>query len=293
MFEKIENCPICNSSELTNYMICKDHMLTKESFNITKCINCSFLFTNPRPKENHIYKYYKSDKYISHTNNSNNLTNTIYKLVRKITLSQKVRLLNSISSDKSLLDFGCGTGEFLNACKNNGWKVNGLEPDDQAREMATGLVKSKIIKNIQELKSIDKISLITLWHTLEHIPGLNYTLEELKSKLLKKGKFIIAVPNYKSYDAQLYKNNWAAYDVPRHLYHFSPDTMKLLLKYHGLKVLKIVPMKFDAYYVSLLSEKYKNSKANYLKSFINGYVSNTYAKKNKNNYSSLIYIVGK
>lgn len=293
MFEKIEKCPICNHTEIKNYMICKDHMLTGESFNITKCSNCSFLFTNPRPISNFIRKYYKSDKYISHTNEAKNITNSIYKIVRKITLKQKVKLINTVSRDKTILDFGCGTGEFLNACKKNKWKISGLEPDISAKKLATKLTKTKIVKDIKELNSIDQVSLITLWHVLEHLHDLNNSVEILKNKLSKNGKLIIAVPNYKSYDAKILKNDWAAYDVPRHLYHFSQETMKLLLKKHGMKIIKIIPMKFDSYYVSLLSEKYKNGKNNYMKSFINGYKSNVYAKSNNSNYSSLIYIAGK
>ncbi len=293
MFEKIEKCPICNHTEVINFMICKDHMLTGESFNLTKCSKCSFLFTNPRPTSDFIEKYYKSSKYISHTNETKNFTNSLYKIVRKTTLKQKVKLINTITVDKTILDFGCGTGEFLNACKLNGWKINGLEPVNSARKKATKLTKTNIAKNIKELNSIDQVSIITLWHVLEHLHDLNNSIEILKNKLSKKGKIVIAVPNYKSYDAEIFKQDWAGYDVPRHLYHFSQETMRLLLKKHGMKIIKLIPMKFDSYYVSLLSEKYRNGKNNYVTSFLNGYKSNVYAKNNNNNYSSLIYIAGK
>ena len=293
MFEKIEECPVCKNDKIINHIICKDHMLTGESFSITQCSNCSFLFTNPRPIAENIGKYYQSEKYISHSNKTNNLISLAYKFVRKFTLSQKVKLINTISSEKSILDFGCGTGEFLLSCKKDKWKINGFEPDNNAREKANVITKINITSNFQELKQIENVSLITLWHVLEHIPELNKTFKILKSKLSNTGKFLIAVPNYQSFDAMHYREFWAAYDVPRHLYHFSMKTMELFLNNHGLNIYRIIPMKFDSFYVSLLSEKYKYGKSNYIKSFINGYNSNIYAKNNKNNYSSLIYIAGK
>lgn len=293
MFEKLERCPICKSDKTTNHIICQDHMITGESFAITRCSNCSFLFTNPRPNKENISLYYQSDKYISHSNQANNLTNFIYKIVRSYTLQNKIKLINTITSEKSILDFGCGTGEFLNKCKLNNWKINGFEPDQDARNQATTLTNINVCENINELNQLDKVSLITLWHVLEHIPNLNTTIDLLKSKLSKHGKFLIAVPNYKSYDAKIYKEHWAAWDVPRHLYHFSQATMKLFLNNHGLKIYNTIPMKFDSFYVSLLSEKYKKNKSNYIKSFVNGYKSNIYANKNKNQYSSIIYIAGK
>ncbi len=268
-------------------------MLTGESFAITQCANCSFLFTNPRPVEVDLSKYYKSEAYISHTNKATNLVNFTYKLARNYTLAKKVKLINSISPEKSVLDYGCGSGEFLSACQKKAWKIHGFEPDQQAREKAASITQTNIISDLKDLKYLDQVSLITLWHVLEHVPNLNATIEQLKSKLTKNGKFLIAVPNHESYDAQYYKEYWAAYDVPRHLYHFSMKTMKGFLQKHGLKLYKTIPMILDAYYVSLLSEKYKNGRNNYINSIIIGYKSNTYAKVNKNNYSSLIYIAGK
>lgn len=293
MLEKINNCPVCNSDNLSNYIVCKDHMLTGENFTITKCDACSFLFTNPRPEKDALSKYYQSDEYVSHSNKSNNLTNALYIIARHYTLTQKIKFINKITDDKTILDYGCGTGEFLNACKKNGWKIQGFEPDEFARRQASQITKINIIDKIERFQNIDSLSLITLWHVLEHIPELNDTFGILKSKLSKNGKFLIAVPNYESYDAKLYSEYWAAFDVPRHLYHFSQETMKRFLDKHGLKIYSIKPMILDSFYVSLLSEKYKNGKSNFLKSFTNGYKSNSYAKNNNNNYSSLIYIAGK
>lgn len=293
MYEEIEKCPVCSGNKFSIKITCTDHMLSNEKFILTECANCSFLFTNPRPTSKDIGTYYKSDEYISHSNKSTNLINTIYKIARHFTMSKKVSLINSITNQKTILDYGCGTGDFLYTSQKNGWKITGFEPDKIAREKAIDLTKTNVLSSIEELKQIQEVSLITLWHVLEHITELNSTFDTLKSKLSVNGKFLIAVPNHESYDAILYKDFWAAYDVPRHLYHFSQDTMKLFLNKHGLKIYNTIPMKLDSYYVSLLSEKYKYGKSNYIKSFINGYKSNVYARKNQNNYSSIIYIAGK
>lgn len=293
MLEKIENCPICNSDKLTLHITCKDYMISSEIFEITKCFSCSFLFTNPRPSPEKLDSYYESDDYVSHSNKSNNLTNIIYKIARQFTLSSKLRIINEITNNKTILDFGCGTGYFLKTCKKKGWNINGFEPNNAAREQATINTDNNILSQLNEIEKLNNVSLITLWHVLEHIPDLNKIFSILKTILSSNGKFLIAVPNNESYDALHYKEHWAAYDVPRHLYHFSQNTMKHFLQKHGLKIYKTIPMKLDSYYVSLLSEKYKNRKNNYIKSIVNGYKSNVYASHNKNNYSSLIYIAGK
>ena len=293
MHEKLNKCPLCSNTSFKKHIDSRDYFLTNELFSISSCNHCSFLFTDPRPNSNEISDYYKSSEYISHTSKANNLTNRLYKFARYFTLSKKVKLANRISAGNTILDYGCGTGDFLFACQQKSWKIHGFEPDDDARNIATEKNKTKIYSSLEELNQVNEIDLITLWHVLEHIHDLKNTLDILQSKLAKHAKLLIAVPNYESYDAKYYKEYWAAYDLPRHLYHFSQTSMAQLLKEYGLKISEIIPMKLDAFYVSLLSEKYKNGKSNYIKSFINGYKSNIYAKKNNNNYSSLIYIANK
>lgn len=293
MLENISVCPICRNNSFSNHLSCKDHFLTQESFNIVKCDKCSFLFVNPRPGEKFLGSYYQSEEYISHTSKANNLINSIYKIARTYTLSRKVSMINKLNTEKSVLDFGCGTGDFLSVCNQKGWKIHGFEPDKNARDIASSNNQIEIFSSADQLKNIKSIGIITLWHVLEHVSDLNETLSKLTSILDDNGKMVIAVPNYQSYDSKHYETYWAAYDVPRHLYHFSQSTMKLILENHGLKINQVLPMKLDSFYVSLLSEKYKNGKLNYFKSFINGYKSNTYAKKYNNDYSSLIYIASK
>ena len=292
MLEKINKCPICEHENLTDHISCTDHFFSGETFVITKCANCSFLFTNPRPAEEQLSRYYKSDAYISHSDKANNITNSLYKIARHFTLRGKLKLIDSLNTTKSILDYGCGTGDFLLTCKKNGWKISGLEPDNSARDIAIDKTHANIHSSIEQIDTKNKSGVITLWHVLEHVSDLDAVISRLKAKLDNQGKLVIAVPNYQSFDAQHYKEYWAAFDVPRHLYHFSQDTMQLLFQKHDLKIIDRIPMKLDSFYVSLLSEKYLNGKNNYISSFINGYKSNIYAKKNNNNYSSMIYIAG-
>jgi 2-polyprenyl-3-methyl-5-hydroxy-6-metoxy-1,4-benzoquinol methylase len=268
-------------------------MVSHENFKITKCNSCNFLFTNPRPNPEQIGLYYKSDQYISHTDKSNNVINTLYKIARIFTLKQKLKLINSLAEEKSILDFGCGTGDFLSTCADNQWKIHGFEPDNDARKIAEKKLKISIHNSLDAIQNTADISIVTLWHVLEHVLDLSVTLDVLVNAIGKKGQLIIAVPNHESRDAKIYQEYWAAYDVPRHLYHFSQKTMQNLLKNHGLKINQILPMKLDSFYVSLLSEKYKKGHSNMPVSIINGCKSNIYAKKNNNNYSSLIYVASK
>jgi len=294
MYDKLENCPLCKSSNIKNSIICTDHFLSGESFAISQCQDCKLEFTNPRPKEELLPDYYKSPDYISHANKGNSIINKTYQLVRGYTLNTKVKLINSVYQNRgSILDFGCGTGEFLAACKKSDWNVSGIEPESKARVQAEFLIGQKILSNLKRIPADTQFNVITLWHVLEHIAGLNKFLKSIKKKLAEKGRIVIAVPNNQSWDALHYKEYWAAYDVPRHLYHFNQESIYNLCEKHGLKLLQTVPMKFDSYYISLLSEKYKSGRSNYIKSFINGSLSNIYAKKNQNNYSSLIYILKK
>jgi 2-polyprenyl-3-methyl-5-hydroxy-6-metoxy-1,4-benzoquinol methylase len=294
MYEKLSECPVCSASNLRNHMVVKDHSVSKESFNIMVCDNCNFHFTNPRPSEDEIGKYYDSEEYISHTDQANSPINLLYKIARQYALRSKKKLINSVAKDKKgrILDYGCGTGYFLETMKSDDWKTYGIEPNDKARAIATQKVKVKRSIDELDLKN-KKFDIITLWHVLEHIHDLNSTIKSLKTILKEKGKIIIAVPNIESYEESIFGEEWAAYDVPRHLYHFSQETMKTLMLKHGLKIKKTYPMKLDAYYISLLSNKYKFAKNKFINSFITGYKSNTYASKNKNNYSSLIYIIKK
>ncbi len=291
MQETLTQCPICQQSKFDSYLTCQDFTVSKELFRLVRCQSCKFVFTNPRPDEKNIGKYYQSEEYISHQNKANSLTNILYKIVRNYTLRKKVQMINSISSKGDILDFGCGTGYFLDACKKDKWNVTGVEPDSTARAIAKEKLNDNVHQSLDMIKK-NKFKVITLWHVLEHIHQLNQSLEKFHQLLDVDGKLVLALPNLNSFDAKKYGAYWAGYDVPRHLYHFDQKSVSLLANKHGYVIQKIHPMIFDSFYVSMLSEKYKGNTINLLKPLVNGCKSNIYAKKDQN-YSSLIYILSK
>lgn len=287
-------CPICKTQSFSHHLTTKDYTVSKIDFNIASCNECNFKFTNPRPEEERLGEYYKSIDYISHSNTSKGLISKLYKLVRYYTLKKKLKLISKYVSRGTILDYGCGTGMFLDVCKNAGWKTFGIEPDEGARKIASqmGLNIFSNKERTQAHIGQQTFDVITLWHVLEHITDLEQSLTFFEEKLNKDGALIIAVPNYTSYDANYYKQFWSAYDVPRHLYHFEIQTIKKLLQPYKFALTETLPMKFDSFYVSMLSEKYKTGSVNYLNAFFVGLKSNLIAKQAKN-YSSVIYVFKK
>lgn len=284
-------CPGCGSKNFEHVLEVKDHLVSGEGFTISECQKCSLRFTNPRPEAGDLSKYYQSENYISHTNEANNLVNKLYKIARYFTLRSKRRLIEKNVIDRTLLDIGCGTGHFLEHASANGWQTYGIEPEKSAREIAIAQGKSKIYSDINEV--IDQqFDRITLWHVLEHLPDLNDSLDKIANLMSSEGKLFIAVPNYLAHEEARFKEFWAAYDVPRHLYHFSPNSMKEIASRQGLIIEKIYPMRLDSFYISLLSNKHKSGRNKLINSFISGLISNTYGLFN-GNYSSLIYQLSK
>lgn len=263
-------------------------MITKENFNIVSCDSCGFHFTNPIPSINNIGDYYKSDKYVSHSSSKKGVINSLYNLVRSFTLRKKVKLIKQFVKGKKLLDIGSGTGHFLNQAKINGFDVIGLEPDSDAVEYALKNFNADLLPLdfLYQLKP-ESQDVITLWHVLEHVYDLEKDFKQIVSVLKPGGYVFIAVPNLDSFDAKYYNEFWAAYDVPRHLYHFRKKDINYLANKFSLNLMDTKGMKFDSFYVSMLSEKYKNG--NFLKAFFIGLKSNLKAKSF--GYSSQIYIL--
>jgi len=247
------------------------------------------LITDPQP--DNLDKYYESEAYISHTDSKKTLMDKIYQYIKALNIRFKLNLIDHYTNkSKKLLDVGTGTGDFLVAAQKKGWNILGIEPNKNALEKA----REKRIAVLPTLNSIpqQKFDIITLWHVLEHLPDLDSQITNLVELLEENGTLIIAVPNYKSYDAKYYKEHWAAYDVPRHLWHFSKTSIDSIFLEHNMKVVKTKPMLFDAFYVSLLSEKYKTGKTNTLKAIWIGLLSNLSGIWTKE-YSSHIYILQK
>lgn len=280
------------SKKNTTYISVKDYSVSGESFHLIYNDTLDMLETHPQPSLDKLPSYYESEDYISHTDAKRNLFEKAYHVVRSISLKRKLKLINSYSnSGKTLLDIGCGTGDFLQTALYDNWEVCGIEPNVQAREIANKKTNNAIYgaDKTSELKK-ESFDVITLWHVLEHLPNLEEQLTIYKSLLKKDGTLIIAVPNFKSFDAIYYKEFWAAYDVPRHLWHFSQKAISKLVSKEQMLVVNTLPMIFDAFYVSLLSESYKSGSKNPLKAFWIGLRSNIKAKQT-GEYSSLIYII--
>lgn len=290
----LEKCPLCGGMHLKQIIKCMDHTASKESFNIVSCETCGFTLTNPRPSQSEIGRYYDSEMYISHTNSSKGIFNWTYQTIRKLAIKQKVSLLKKESRIGAHLDIGCGTGEFLNACKKEGFVVEGVEPSVKAKKQAEKNYKLKVSDDISlkqyKEKQFDSIS---MWHVLEHVTELDKTLSEINRILKSNGKLFVAVPNHKSWDAKHYKQYWAAWDVPIHLWHFSEKTISILLKKHDLSLVRSKGMMFDSFYVSLLSEEFAYGRKNPVKAFVAGIVSNLFGLFSNIGYSSMIYIFEK
>jgi 2-polyprenyl-3-methyl-5-hydroxy-6-metoxy-1,4-benzoquinol methylase len=293
IYERLDNCPVCGKTEFRNKLVVEDKTVSHESFAIVQCTACGFQFTNPRPAAADIGRYYESDAYVSHNSAAAGFINQAYKVARFFTMRRKVALLNKLAARRGqLLDYGCGTGHFLEAAKGAGWQVAGLEPNARAREEASRRLGGVPI-SAEGLGTFEPgtFDAITLWHVLEHVHTLNETLAQLVALLKPDGVLIIAVPNAESLDAQHYREQWAAYDVPRHLYHFVPKTITQLLKKHKMAVTQTLPMPLDAYYVSMLSERNRNERAGGMLAVLKaGYKSNQYAAQHEGQYSSLIYV---
>lgn len=302
--EKLTHCPVCNATGFKPFLTVKDNVVSHETFAINACSTCGFRFTNPRPDEHEIGRYYESEEYIYHSNKKQGIFLKAFHAVREIAIKNKLNRINKLTpgaskgsstgTTKAILDYGCGTGEFLSACKQNGWQTKGIETSPSARKHAI----EKFGLDVEDLPAFaglekNKYDIITLWHVLEHVHRLDETVANLASLLKPNGHLLIAVPNCSSADAKHYGANWAAYDPPRHLYHFTPADMENLMAKHGLKVEKYIPLPFDAFYVSLLSERFKSGKMNYLSGVWNGLRSNLSKGSDSSKTSSITYQIVK
>jgi 2-polyprenyl-3-methyl-5-hydroxy-6-metoxy-1,4-benzoquinol methylase len=294
-FQEKQNssCPVCGNTSLGEVLNCTDFSLTQEQFDIIECPNCTLKVTSPIPPADKIAPYYNFTDYISHTDINEGWMNKLYHKVRKRTLTQKTNWIQSLFTGfkGNLLEIGAGTGAFANAMQLKGWKVTALEPDEITRSRAKDNYNLELLP-IEALYHLPENSfdVITLWHVLEHVHDLNGYFKAVQKLLKPNGRLIIAVPNYTSFDAQYYQSYWAAYDVPRHLYHFNPKSMAALSHKYSFRIVDTIPMWFDSFYVSLLSEKYRKSGYfGVLRAFVIGIISNLLAFRINKRASSIIY----
>ena len=285
----MNTCPWCGNPTNHSFLKVKDYFLTQEEFELFQCDHCGLVFTVPRPTPEVIGNYYKSDEYYSHQQNSKGFIPKIYERVKSINLRGKVAMATSDMAKGRLLDIGCGVGDFLLQVKKLGWEVMGIEPSEQAANIAQSRLGFTPLKPTDYEKFPDQsFDVITMWHVLEHVDDLKSQTKELKRLLRPGGRLVIALPNYQSFDCQYYNDKWAAWDVPRHLNHFTQDCLQGILNANDFKYLDNQRLIWDAYYISFLSEKYLGHSLPLIRGAWVGLKSNCKARSS-GMYSSLVY----
>ena len=286
-------CPWCGSDKAQINLWLKDEFLSHEDFQICECLNCGLLYTMPRPNKEKIGEYYKSEEYYSHQENKSGFIPKLYEKIKSINLRNKYKMATQGKTVGKLLDIGCGVGDFIHTAELKGWECLGVEPSEDAKNIAKTRIKANIV-NSKELEQMpdESFEVITMWHVLEHVDNLKWQIEQLERLIKENGRIVIAVPNYKSYDGQFYKNLWAAYDVPRHLSHFDKKTITKIFKSKDLELKKVDKLIWDAYYISYMSEQYKHHTLALLRGAYRGLMSNLKARRS-GEWSSMVYIFEK
>lgn len=285
-----DKCPWCGSENAQLHLELKDLFLTQEPFKILECKECGLLYTTPRPNKDEIGRYYKSEEYYSHQENKEGFIPKVYEKVKSVNLKNKYGIATEGKEKGKALDIGCGVGDFLHTMEQHGWDCTGVEPSEDAKVIAKKRIKGQLLSSEEQENLPDSsFDIITMWHVLEHVDDIRWQIQQLHRLCKPGGRIIIALPNYKSYDGQYYKAEWAAYDVPRHLNHFNKETLIKILEESGLRHVKTEKLMWDAYYISYMSEKYRKHSIPLLRGAFRGLVSNCKARKT-GEWSSLVYV---
>lgn len=294
--ETIGYCLACHShSGPEPYMDASDHLVSRQVFSMQRCKQCGFVFTNPRPDPEEIGAYYQSGQYTSHSEKATNLLESIYVRVRSQMVKRKAGMVKRfLQKGANILDIGCGTGHFLQALQVAGYRVMGVEPGEKAAQLAS----EKGIKVVRSMTDVmvdhhPGFDLISMWHVLEHVHNLQEHLQQCQQMLKPGGILVVAVPMCNSFDASFYKQHWAAYDLPRHLWHFTPDTLKLVVQKSGMQQIRLRRMPLDAFYIAMLSEQYKKSLCKplaFARAMLIGMWSNAAAMLTKKPASSQVFV---
>jgi 2-polyprenyl-3-methyl-5-hydroxy-6-metoxy-1,4-benzoquinol methylase len=262
----IESCLVCGNSDQTDQMTVTDHLVSKDDFTLVKCPKCQFRYISDPPSAAGAYRFYDTEEYVEHSDNAEGIVNRVYHYARQWMLKYKYRLLESHGAKRKLLDFGTGTGYFIQAMKSKGYDVRGIEISEKARSFG---IKNFALQLFAPDRLYDKdfeggYGYITFWHVLEHVYEPHMVLQRLKELMADDGVMIVALPNYKCLEAKYYKGYWNGYDVPRHLWHFTKDSFISYMNGQGFKLIKTSRLPLDPYYNCLISESYRNKSWFYL-----------------------------
>jgi 2-polyprenyl-3-methyl-5-hydroxy-6-metoxy-1,4-benzoquinol methylase len=273
-----------------------DNLVSGKGFVLKRCSMCCFTFTADPPDEKDIAKFYLSEDYISHSDKKQTLTDHFYHLARNYMLRKKYNLVRKISGRETgaLVDIGSGTGYFADYMNGKGWSVKGVELSEQARDYSISRFGLTVVSpsEVSVIKD-GAADFVTLWHVLEHLYDPVMWLKEISRILKDDGKCIIALPNIKSDDAEWFGNEWAALDVPRHLWHFSPETLPAFINGHGFICKQVIPMPLDIYYISTLSYKNRGCRLPLLMGTVTGLLLTVRSLTKKDRASSLIFVISK
>ncbi len=254
-------CPLCGQANHTQFLQAPDRFNPEGgySFRIAQCTDCGFVYLNPRPIAETIGQFYQDEAYqpFLSTLGERSLWDRLYEFVRSHALRGKRNKIERLQKTGRLLDVGCGTGEFLDEMQRHGWQVAGMEKDEEAAQFAGKNYGLAVQTRLLQECEFDKASfdVITFWHVLEHVYDPIETLNTAKSLLKPDGLILIAMPNIHSFDARFYGQHWVALDTPRHLLHFTPDSVAKLCDVIGLRLLGVRQMVLDAFYNCILSEQ--------------------------------------
>ena len=268
----------------------RDHLVSQESFDIYWDEKEQFGWTDFKNTSD-LSAYYQAEEYYSHQEQPKTFIQKIYSFTRGLMFHYKHNITSPfLFKGASILDIGSGTGDFLSFMNSKGYEVTGVENNPKAI-LISQKNDIKIHENISKL-SDNSFDLITLWHVLEHLPDPEETFKNTFNLLNKSGHLIVAVPNIYSLDKDYYCENWAGFDVPRHLWHFSTPFLINFASKYNFELIRTKPLLLDALYISFLSEKQKGSRFSFLRGMVKGVYFNLRALRSKR-YSSLVFVFKK
>ena len=254
-------CPVCHAANSTIFMRVPDRFRPEPgtAYTLVRCVKCSLVYLNPRPVEESSGVFYESSEYTPFvsTGKQRSIMDRVYVAIREMNNRWKRRQIEALQPERGrLLDVGCGTGEFLQAMHAAGWQVRGVERDAKAAAYAVEQLQLDVVCGSLDTVPLAPASfdVVTMWHVLEHLYQPHKALMQVRDVLRPGGLLVIAVPNLLSLDARYYRQNWVAFDAPRHVQHFSPKSLRSLCEMHSFAHLRTRMLPFDPFFNALMSE---------------------------------------